>query len=138
MMSRIGAVIALVVAGLTRAIATGWGALVLFYLAPGPGWVRSALAWSFVALGLVARERTPSLLANALTNATLWLVLSARRGQPGDGAGLPDFIAREFRAFLTCGVLAHGVARVHCGMGPPKGNVRMRVSRAAAAGAPAA
>ena len=25
-----------------------------------------------------------------------------------DGAGLPGFVAREFREFLTCGVLAHG------------------------------
>jgi putative transposase/transposase-like zinc-binding protein len=32
-----------------------------------------------------------------------------------DGAGLPEFIAREFREFLTCGVLAHGFARVRCG-----------------------
>ena len=32
-----------------------------------------------------------------------------------DGAGLPAFIAREFREFLTCGVLAHGFARVRCG-----------------------
>jgi len=31
-----------------------------------------------------------------------------------DGAGLPAFIAREFREFLTCGVLAHGFARVRC------------------------
>jgi hypothetical protein len=31
-----------------------------------------------------------------------------------DGAGLPEFIAREFRGFLTFGVLAHGFARVHC------------------------
>jgi hypothetical protein len=31
-----------------------------------------------------------------------------------DGAGLPEFIAREFREFLTCGVLAHGFARVRC------------------------
>ena len=30
------------------------------------------------------------------------------------GAGLPEFIAREFREFLTCGVLAHGFARVRC------------------------
>ncbi len=28
-----------------------------------------------------------------------------------DGAGLPEFISREFREFLTCGVLAHGFAR---------------------------
>lgn len=31
-----------------------------------------------------------------------------------DGAGLPEFIAREFREFLTCRVLAHGLARVRC------------------------
>ena len=31
-----------------------------------------------------------------------------------DGAGLPEFITREFREFLTCGVLAHGFARVRC------------------------
>src|SRR5438552_17867018 len=31
-----------------------------------------------------------------------------------DGVGLPEFIAREFREFLTCGVLAHGFARVRC------------------------
>ena len=50
---RIGAVIVLVVAGLAIAVATGWGALVLVYLGPGSSWVRRALAWSFVALGLV-------------------------------------------------------------------------------------
>ena len=53
-MRRIGRVIALVVAGLAMAGATGWSALVLFYLAPGPSWMRSALAWSVVALGLMA------------------------------------------------------------------------------------
>jgi hypothetical protein len=42
------------VAGLAIAVATGWGALVLFYLAPGPAWVRRALTSSFVALGLAA------------------------------------------------------------------------------------
>jgi hypothetical protein len=43
----------LTVAGLMIAIATGWGALVLFYLAPGSELVRTILAWSFAALGLV-------------------------------------------------------------------------------------
>jgi hypothetical protein len=56
--TRIGTVIARVVAGLAIAVATGWGALVLFYLAPGPAWVRSTLAWSFVALGLVTLGAT--------------------------------------------------------------------------------
>ncbi len=41
-------------AGLAIAVATGWGGLVLFYLAPGSGSLRAALAWVFVALGLVA------------------------------------------------------------------------------------
>ena len=33
----------------------------------------------------------------------------------GEGAGLPDFVEREFRDFLGCGVLARGFARVRCG-----------------------
>ena len=32
----------------------------------------------------------------------------------GDGAGLPQFVEREFRVFLTCGVFEHGVARFRC------------------------
>jgi Transposase zinc-binding domain len=31
-----------------------------------------------------------------------------------NGVGLPHFIEREFRAFLRCGVLAHGFLRVLC------------------------
>ena len=30
------------------------------------------------------------------------------------GARLPEFVEPEFREFLTCGVLAHGFARVRC------------------------
>jgi hypothetical protein len=30
------------------------------------------------------------------------------------GAGLPRFVEDEFREFLTCSVLAHGVARLRC------------------------
>jgi hypothetical protein len=32
-----------------------------------------------------------------------------------DGAGVPGFVATEFRKFLGCGVLARGFARVRCG-----------------------
>lgn len=32
-----------------------------------------------------------------------------------DGDGLPAFVEQEFRDFLTCGILAHGFARVCCG-----------------------
>ncbi len=31
-----------------------------------------------------------------------------------DGGGLPRFVEQEFRDFLTCGVLAHGFARLRC------------------------
>src|SRR5437867_9065409 len=31
-----------------------------------------------------------------------------------DGAGLPQFVEQEFREFLTCGILAHGFARLRC------------------------
>jgi len=31
-----------------------------------------------------------------------------------DGASLPAFVEQEFRHFLTCGVLAHGFARLRC------------------------
>jgi Domain of unknown function (DUF4105) len=50
---RILALLGLTVAGLAIAVATGWGALVLFYLAPGSATVRTTLAWVLVALGLI-------------------------------------------------------------------------------------
>ena len=31
-----------------------------------------------------------------------------------DGTSLPAFVEQEFRDFLTCGVLAHGFARLRC------------------------
>src|SRR2546427_13148578 len=31
-----------------------------------------------------------------------------------DGSSLPEFVEQEFRDFLTCGVLAHGFARLQC------------------------
>ena len=34
--------------------------------------------------------------------------------EAGDGAGLPHFVEREFREFLTCGVFEHGLARFRC------------------------
>jgi hypothetical protein len=50
--SRIGKITALVLAGLVMAIATSWGAMVLYYLAPGSAVARTAAAWGFVVLGL--------------------------------------------------------------------------------------
>jgi hypothetical protein len=34
--------------------------------------------------------------------------------QAGEGVGLPAFVEREFREFLTCGVFEHGLARFRC------------------------
>jgi hypothetical protein len=54
MRRRIGAIVGLVLAGLAMAGATAWGALVLYYLGPGSAEVRTAMAWSFAAIGLAA------------------------------------------------------------------------------------
>jgi hypothetical protein len=46
-------VAALILAALIMAAATGWGALVLFYLGPGTSTARTAEAWGFAGLGLL-------------------------------------------------------------------------------------
>src|SRR5262245_17744157 len=56
---RIGVAIVLVLIGLAIALTAGWGALVLFYLAPGSESVRQALAWTFAALGVVVLGALP-------------------------------------------------------------------------------
>ena len=97
-MRRIGRVIALVVAGLAMAVATGWSALVLFYLAPGPSWMRSALAWSVVALGLVAlgalavrRVRWPMAIGLAVAVALVLVVWGSAR--PSNDRDWPPEVA---------------------------------------------
>ena len=69
-MSRIATVVFLIVVGLVVLVLTGWGALVLYYLAPGSSGVRTMLAWCFAALGVVTlgalivrRARTVSAVA---------------------------------------------------------------------------
>ena len=39
--------------------------------------------------------------------------LETAKGQ-ADGSTQPEFVEQEFRDFLTCGVLAHGFARLQC------------------------
>ena len=34
--------------------------------------------------------------------------------EAGDGAGLPQFVEREFREFLLCGMFEAGVVRFQC------------------------
>jgi hypothetical protein len=31
-----------------------------------------------------------------------------------DGAGVPQWVEEDFRAYLRCGILAHGFARIRC------------------------
>jgi hypothetical protein len=52
-------------------------------------------------LHAVIREHLETFLNEAATTRT-------------DGPGLPRFVEEEFRAFLRCGVLAHGFARLRC------------------------
>jgi hypothetical protein len=83
---RILAILGLAVAGLAIAVATGWGALALYYLAPGAETVRTVLAWLFVALGLVAvsalavrRVRRPAVLGFVMVFALVLVVWSSAR-----------------------------------------------------------
>lgn len=54
MRMRIGAVVAWGLAGLAMVSAGAWGALVLYYLGPGPEHVRIVMAWGFALIGLAA------------------------------------------------------------------------------------
>ena len=55
------------------------------------------------------RSPAPGSRAPPATEAFLRAVAEA-----GDGAGLPQFVEREFREFLLCGVFEAGVARFQC------------------------
>jgi len=41
--------------------------------------------------------------------------LARAQGAGNDGRGVPGFVEDELRSHLRCGVLAHGLIRVHCG-----------------------
>jgi hypothetical protein len=56
------------------------------------------------------REPEHSALYGALQSRLETFLAQARV----EGDGLPKFVERELRAFLRCGILAHGFARVHC------------------------
>jgi hypothetical protein len=51
---RIAVGVGLALFALVLALATGWGALAVFYLAPGSETLRTVLAWGYAALGLAA------------------------------------------------------------------------------------
>ncbi len=49
-----------------------------------------------------------------------------------DGRCLPEFVERELRRFLECGILAHGFARVRCRDAPTDFFTRTEAERAIA------
>jgi hypothetical protein len=76
-------VFGLFLAGVSMLACSGWGALTLFYLAPGGEAVRTALAWGFAALGVAStgalalrRARKPAGLVFAVALALVLLVWS--------------------------------------------------------------
>lgn len=81
MNTRIGAVVAWSMAAFAMVCATVWGALVLYYLGPGPEWTRMAAAWTFAAIGLAAvgaltlrRARLPATVGYAVLFAGVLIV----------------------------------------------------------------
>ena len=39
----------------------------------------------------------------------------ATAAEAGDGVGVPAFVQKELRNYISCGILAHGFARFSCG-----------------------
>ena len=57
-------------------------------------------------------ERTP--LYQSVQGHLETYLARAREGRT-DGDGVPQYVEREFRHYLECGILAHGFARARCG-----------------------
>jgi len=84
-----------------------------------PSWALSAFAGRvYVAsMSLSASDYRP----RDAEHAVLYRVIDKHRDafleaarRHADGASIPAFVEQEFRDFLTCGVLAHGFARLRC------------------------
>jgi Transposase zinc-binding domain len=75
--------------------------------------VHSHAAFAPLPAGYVPRAGESSVLHLAVRE-NMETVLADAREQNAHGFGLPRFIEDELRAFLRCGVLAHGFARVRC------------------------
>ena len=64
----------------------------------------------------VYRRRRPertSLYRTVQGHLGTYLALARERCTDGDG--VPQYVEREFRRYLECGVLAHGFVRARCG-----------------------
>ena len=58
------------------------------------------------------RDAEHAVLSRVIAEHLEAFLETARRNT--DGLSLPEFVEQEFRDFLTCGVLAHGFARLRC------------------------
>src|SRR5437870_8718414 len=58
------------------------------------------------------RAQRSLLYRTVQTHFETWLAL--RGGELNDADPVPDYVEREFRRYLECGILAHGFARAHC------------------------
>jgi hypothetical protein len=92
-------------AGVTLALAMGWGALAVFYLGPGSAALRTALAWGFAALGLacvgalaVRRTRRPAVLGLAALFA-IALFVFGRTTPSNDREWQPDVSVLPYATF---------------------------------------
>jgi len=68
-------------------------------------------------MGCIAPVYRPRDAEHTVLHQVVALHLEAFLGavaEAGDGAGLPQFVEREFREFLRCGVFEGGVARFRC------------------------
>lgn len=112
---RAGTIVGLVLAGLAIAGATGWGALVLYYLAPGSAGVREAAAWGFAAIGLavlaalwVRRTRRPAILGFALALAPV--VVAWESATPSNGRDWqPEVAVLPYATFDGDRVTVHNI-----------------------------
>ncbi len=57
-------------------------------------------------------ERTPNLLTDKLRCLETFLAQAAEADPMADG--VPSWVERDLRAYLRCGILAHGFARARC------------------------
>ena len=64
--------------------------------------------------GYVPRLAERSVL-HEVVRETLETFLAQARARTEHGFGVPRLLDEEFRAFIRCGVINHGFARVRCG-----------------------
>lgn len=51
---------------------------------------------------------------SVLYQAVSWNLETFLTNRRNEGRGVPDFVEREFRAYLECGIAAHGFLRLRC------------------------